>query len=121
MCLDERAKMATNEIKTTQEAQRPALTNLEKLSLKKELVRRQRQEKFKSDFASFAEAEIKIITKDSALGFVPFKFNAAQDLINNKLEQQLKETGKVRAIILKARQQGISTYCAARCDKQGRP
>ena len=100
------ATMANNEVKT--------ITNLEKLNLKKELVRRQKQEMFKYDFASFAEAEVKIITKDSALGFVPFAFNAAQKLINDKLEQQLKETGKVRAIILKARQQGISTYCAAR-------
>ena len=30
------------------------------------------------------------------------------------MSQQLEETGKVRAIILKARQQGISTYCAGR-------
>jgi len=90
------------------------ISNLEKLNLRKEQLRRQKQEMFKSDFAKFAEAEVKIITKDSALGFVSFKLNAAQQLINDKLEEQLKSTGKVRAIILKARQQGISTYCAAR-------
>jgi hypothetical protein len=35
-------------------------------------------------------------------------------VINEKLEAQLAETGKVRYVVLKARQQGISTYCAAR-------
>jgi len=105
MNLDDGAMMANNE---------KAISNLDKLNLKKEQLRRKKQEMFKSDFAKFAEAEVKIITKDSALGFVSFKLNAAQQLINDKLEQQLKETGKVRAIILKARQQGISTYCAAR-------
>ena len=44
----------------------------------------------------------------------PFIFNDAQKIIHEKLERQLKETGKVRAIILKARQMGISTYIAAR-------
>jgi len=105
MNLDEEAMMA-KDVKT--------ISNLDKLNLKKEQLRRQKQEMFKNNFAKFSEAEIKIITKDSALGFVSFKFNDAQRLINDKLEQQLKETGKVRAIILKARQQGISTYCAAR-------
>ena len=105
MNLDDGAMMANNE---------KAISNLDKLNLKKEQLRRKKQEMFKTDFAKFAEAEVKIITKDSALGFVSFKLNAAQQLINDKLEQQLKETGKVRAIILKARQQGISTYCAAR-------
>ena len=44
----------------------------------------------------------------------PFIFNQAQRVIHERLEQQLKETGKVRAIVLKARQMGISTYIAAR-------
>lgn len=34
--------------------------------------------------------------------------------MHQQLEKQLKETGKVRAFILKGRQQGISTYIAAR-------
>lgn len=43
-----------------------------------------------------------------------FKFNQAQLYIHNKLESQLKNTSKVRAIILKGRQQGCSTYIQSR-------
>jgi hypothetical protein len=43
-----------------------------------------------------------------------FEFNQAQRFVHARLEQQLKETGKVRALILKGRQQGISTYVGAR-------
>ena len=44
----------------------------------------------------------------------PFVFNEAQRRIHEMLEAQLKETGRVRAIVLKARQMGISTYIAGR-------
>lgn len=44
----------------------------------------------------------------------PFIFNQAQRFVHERLERQLKETGKVRALILKGRQQGISTYVGAR-------
>ena len=82
--------------------------------LLKEKQKRGKLNSYQSDFASFAEEQIKIITKDASQGFVPFKLNACQKIITDKLNEQLKETGKVRAIILKARQQGISTYCAGR-------
>ena len=82
--------------------------------LLKEKVKRKKLDEYKNNFASFAEEQIKIITKDASQGFVPFKLNACQRIITEKLNEQLKETGKVRAIILKARQQGISTYCAGR-------
>lgn len=45
---------------------------------------------------------------------VPFIWNDAQRYVHAKLEEQRKATGKVRAIILKGRQQGMSTYVAAR-------
>lgn len=41
-------------------------------------------------------------------------FNRAQRYIHARLEEQRKKTGKVRAIILKGRQQGASTYIGAR-------
>ena len=69
---------------------------------------------YSEDFSSFAEEQIKIITKDASQGFVPFRLNECQKRITETLNKQLEETGKVRAIILKARQQGISTYCAGR-------
>ena len=91
------------------------------MSNKKELVRlleekhkRTTLNKYQKNFTSFAEDNIKIITKDARRGFVDFSFNSCQKKITELLEKQLEETGKVRAIILKARQQGISTYCAGR-------
>ena len=49
---------------------------------------------------------------------MPFVFNAAQLELHKRLEEQKAKTGKVRAIVLKARQMGISTYIAARYYKQ---
>ena len=85
---------------------------LTKLVLEKK--KRDQLKAYEEDFSLFAEDQIKIITKDTTQGFVPFKFNKAQQIITEQLEEQRKATGKVRAIILKARQQGISTYCAGR-------
>jgi len=90
------------------------LDNKRKLELAKELFKRKKKKQYKSDFELFAKEQIRIITKNASQGFVPFTFNAAQVEINKQLEAQLAKTGKVRAIVLKARQQGISTYCAAR-------
>lgn len=52
--------------------------------------------------------------KDKNGKIIPFLFNRAQRYVHERLEQQLLETGKVRALILKGRQQGISTYIAER-------
>ena len=43
-----------------------------------------------------------------------FEFNEAQTKIHKAIEKQIKEKGRVRALVLKARQQGISTYTAGR-------
>lgn len=86
----------------------------ELLQLLKEKKKRNTLTKYKEDFSMFAEEQVKIITKDAATGFVPFKLNTCQRIITEKLNEQLEKTGKVRAIVLKARQQGISTYCAGR-------
>ena len=43
-----------------------------------------------------------------------FVLNRAQRFAHELLEEQLKETGKVRAIAVKGRQQGFSTYVSAR-------
>lgn len=92
-----------------------AIENKQQLiKLVKEKEKRILLDKYENDFGSFAEEQIQIITKDASQGFVPFRLNEAQKYITEKLSEQLAETGKVRAIILKARQQGISTYCAGR-------
>ena len=84
------------------------------MKLLKEKEKRNRLKLYKEDFALFAQEQVKIITKDANQGFIPFKLNECQLRITEALDKQIKETGKVRAIILKARQQGISTYCAGR-------
>ena len=79
-----------------------------------EKERRVSLDNYSEDFSSFATDQIQIITKDAQQGFIPFTFNECQKRISQALDEQIRETGKVRAIILKARQQGISTYCAGR-------
>ena len=86
----------------------------EKLKLLAEKEKRVKLKEYANDFELFAKEQIQIITKDASKGFVPFILNDAQKYITEKLAKQQKEHGKVRAIILKARQQGISTYCAGR-------
>ena len=86
----------------------------ELLRLLEEKNKRNKLKDYENNFTSFASDNIKIITKDARRGFIDFKFNSCQKKITELLEKQLEDTGKVRAIILKARQQGISTYCAGR-------
>lgn len=64
------------------------------------------------DFQFFAAHCLKI--KDKAGGIVPLKLNAAQLFIHQAIEAQRNKIGKVRAIILKGRQQGASTYTEGR-------
>src|SRR5262245_52400722 len=44
----------------------------------------------------------------------PLVFNPAQIELHRRIEEQRARTGRVRVVILKARQLGISTYIAAR-------
>lgn len=60
----------------------------------------------------FSKKALKIKTKAGALE--PFVFNKAQEYLHSRLEDQKKRTGRVRALILKGRQQGCSTYVGAR-------
>lgn len=55
---------------------------------------------------------LKVLDKGGKL--VPFVFNKAQRHIHEKLEEQRARLGYVRALILKGRQQGCSTYVGAR-------
>jgi hypothetical protein len=65
-----------------------------------------------TDLEYFASESLKIRPKAGSLA--PFVFNEAQRELHRQLEEQKAKTGKVRAIVLKARQMGISTYVAAR-------
>ena len=68
--------------------------------------------KFKGDFLHYAPRCLKIRTKDGSI--VPFSLNKAQLYVHQQLEAQREATGKVRALILKGRQQGMSTYIEGR-------
>jgi hypothetical protein len=72
----------------------------------------QKRKRLKLDFPFYAKNCLFIRTKDS--GLKAFKLNKAQLFIHEKLEEQRERTGKVRAIILKGRQQGASTYIEGR-------
>ena len=73
---------------------------------------REIRHRLKTDFLHYAQKCLKVRTKQGAI--TPLVLNTAQKFIHDKIEEQLRETGKVRAIILKGRQQGCSTYVEAR-------
>lgn len=59
------------------------------------------------DFSFYAKHALKIRTKQGEV--VPFKLNEAQTRLLEIVDNQLATEGKVRVIILKARQMGLST------------
>lgn len=67
---------------------------------------------FASDLEAYGKVCLKIRTKQATVENI--SFNASQRLVHEALAAQYRRTGRVRAIILKARQQGMSTYTAAR-------
>lgn len=80
-----------------------------------ERERRIRQ-RLKNDFPYYAEKCLTIKTKkvSSAATYTRMTLNAAQRETHRLLEKQLAETGMVRAIVVKGRQQGLSTYIQGR-------
>lgn len=69
-------------------------------------------QRLREDFEFFARNCLFIRTKTGAV--LPFKLNRAQKYLHDKLETQRRKQGKVRAIILKGRQLGASTYIQGR-------
>jgi hypothetical protein len=63
------------------------------------------------DFPYYAPRALKIRPKDPqpGKGIIPFRPNTAQTIFWDAVQSQLKQTGRVRAIVLKGRQQGLST------------
>src|SRR5215213_5787521 len=70
------------------------------------------RQSWKDSYPKFAEDCLYVKTK--AGGLERLRLNSAQRYIHEKLEQQRETTGKVRALVLKARQQGVSTYVGGR-------
>lgn len=67
---------------------------------------------FASDLRAYSRVCLRIRTKDAEVK--QFTFNNAQKHLHQKLADQYAKHGRVRAIVLKARQEGVSTYTAAR-------
>lgn len=65
-----------------------------------------------TDLEYFAAEMLKIRPK--AGGLIPFVFNPVQKKLHAIIEEQRAKTGCVRVIVLKARQEGVSTYVAGR-------
>jgi hypothetical protein len=73
--------------------------------------------RLREDFDYYAPRCLKIITKPDEHGktqILPFAFNTAQKYVHKRIEEQRERTGWVRAIVLKGRQQGVSTYVEGR-------
>src|SRR6266545_4421059 len=89
-------------------------SSLQQLQSRTEQLTQQRTSRAQvnADYALFAAEHLRIRTKSGAIA--PLVFNRAQRFVHDKLEMQRAEIGKVRALILKGRQQGCSTYIAGR-------
>lgn len=72
------------------------------------------RQRLKDDFPHYAAKCLKIRTKDPRSGPQPFVLNEAQRYLHGRVEAQFQKTGKVRALVLKGRQQGVSTYIGGR-------
>jgi len=68
--------------------------------------------RLRDDFIHYSTRCLKIRDKDGNI--VPFTLNKAQLHLHKMVEQQRAATGRVRVIIVKGRQQGMSTYTGGR-------
>lgn len=66
----------------------------------------------RGDFEVYSEHCLSILTKDGKLE--AFRINPAQQYLHERIEEQRLRLGYVRIIVLKGRQQGVSTYVGGR-------
>ena len=70
------------------------------------------RQRLKDDFIHYAAKCLRVRSKDGTIE--PFIFNRVQRYAHDLIEKQKGQTGKVRVLILKGRQQGCSTYVGGR-------
>lgn len=73
--------------------------------------------RMRTDFEYYAPKCLKIVTKKDEQGkssVRAFELNSAQRILHQEVERMKRETGYVRVIVLKGRQQGCSTYTEGR-------
>ncbi len=68
--------------------------------------------KLKFNLPFFASNCLKITTKDARI--VPFVLNRSQEYFHAICEEEVQKRGRLRVLVVKGRQSGISTYVAAR-------
>jgi hypothetical protein len=68
--------------------------------------------RLRDQFEYYAPRCLKIRTKNGSI--MPFRLNRPQLYLHEMLERQRAATGKVRALVLKGRQQGVSSYTEGR-------
>lgn len=74
------------------------------------------RERLKEDFPFYAERCLRIRPKEGPI--IPLRLNWVQREVHAQIEGQRRRTGMVRALILKCRQPGISTYVEGRFYQQ---
>ena len=70
------------------------------------------RQRLKDDFPHYAAKCLKIRTKRGAIA--PLALNTVQAKLHERIESQRARTRRVRLLVLKARQPGVSTYVAGR-------
>lgn len=68
--------------------------------------------KLRDDFRHYSKKCLSIRTKSGTIA--PLTLNRSQIYLHDRLEEQRRKTGMVRALVLKGRQVGISTYIGGR-------
>jgi hypothetical protein len=68
--------------------------------------------KLKADYEKYSQLVLNIRTKSGKIE--PFVLNESQRYLHERIEDQIRRTGKARVVVLKGRQQGISTYTQGR-------
>jgi hypothetical protein len=69
------------------------------------------RQRLRDDFPYYTANSLSIRTKQGKIA--PLVLNKAQEILIEAVEKQHQETGRVRVIVLKARQQGLSTAIGA--------
>lgn len=92
------------------------MSQIEKNLTPLDAQRKKAFELLQNDLAAFSRLCLKIRDKQGRI--VPLVFNKAQLYLHDHLEKQKRTLGFVRAVVMKGRQEGVSTYIAARYFQQ---
>lgn len=88
------------------------ITAREEFEARASVLEVERLSKLRQEFPYFSKEVLKIRTKSGQV--LPLILNRAQLYVHEQLEAQKAATGRVRAIIVKGRQVGVSTYLQGR-------